>query len=339
MDSHTEITQFVRDIRGAAASVLWVLMLTGRSLTGQELEEATGYSDKSVRSGLDRLATYGLIQDNGQLNGHSINGQLPLPFLQLWQGHHGKFIEDGVDDASITDSAQTGRPQAAAYSPDGHKFPLVDAGSQDTLPGAVDGVATVSIPSSEKIGNSDLLPAKIGNSDLPSRDLGCLVGCSSLTPEEEKPINQTTKTTGGEFGNSDLPPLLRRLRITGRAYAESCQRQDNPAQVLAWHWWVRCQPWLNRNPVGYVVARLKEGKPAPGEFLALVEWWQGLDADGRHAALSHVSGSDNGLKRHDPATSGNLAYWLEDEFDDLPDTAVLDALIDLARYAPEELRQ
>lgn len=89
LDTWSEQVRFVRSLKGPAASILWVLILSDRACTGQELELATNYSDKSVKDGLALLTAEGLVQYNGKFNGWSLASgfyQLPLPFQQLSDG-------------------------------------------------------------------------------------------------------------------------------------------------------------------------------------------------------------------------------------------------------------
>ncbi len=325
-DPFEQTQRFVRDIKGPAASILLVLLMSGRSLTQAQLEEATGYSDKPVRQGIDRLTDYGLLQNNGRYDGWCISPQLPLPFKELWQGHHGKFLEDG-------DDAQTGQTQESAYSPatETQDAPPAGAGSQDTLPSV--GTQTSTRPRSE-------IPiSEIGISDLGLSharvDHDCLIDCD-LNTHVDQSINQSSNE---EPGNSDqLAALMRHLGIHGRVFAEFQQQQLPPAHLLAWHWWTLCQPWLTRNPLGYAIKLLRQGQLPDPAWLGLVAWWQGLDADDRALALLHVTGHENGRRWHEPAKGGtDLAYWLRDDLEPLPGTAVLEALVQLSRHAPQEL--
>lgn len=89
MNTWPEQVRFIRSLKGAAASILWVLMLSGRTCTSKELELATNYSDKPVSDGLALLETEGIVQHNGKFNGWSLGPgfyQLPLPFHQLTNG-------------------------------------------------------------------------------------------------------------------------------------------------------------------------------------------------------------------------------------------------------------
>lgn len=84
-----EQIRFIRSIKGAAASILWVLILSGRACTNEDLQLATNYSDKPIKDGLSLLEAEGLVQYNGKFNGWSLAGgfyQLPLPFHQLVAG-------------------------------------------------------------------------------------------------------------------------------------------------------------------------------------------------------------------------------------------------------------
>ena len=164
MGNLQEVERFVRDIKGPAASILWVLLLSGSSLTKSQLERATGYSDKSVVKGLERLAGYGLVQDNGRAFGWSMAKQLPLPFWELWQGHSGLLTQTerrqeaacpspgsqvtrlgvGSQDTPtsgkpvVSSSTQTERRQEAACPSPGSQATRLGAGSQDTPTSAVD---------------------------------------------------------------------------------------------------------------------------------------------------------------------------------------------------------
>jgi len=75
-----EVEDFVRNIRGAGASILWVLLLSRRTLTKAELEQATNYSDAPIRKALHWLASREFVMHHGKNIGWSINRQHPLPF-------------------------------------------------------------------------------------------------------------------------------------------------------------------------------------------------------------------------------------------------------------------
>lgn len=81
-----EQVDFVRGMSPAAAKILWILLLSGRSLTAKDLRFPCAMSDKTIQQGLDWLEFKGLIQNNGKFNGWSLTAairQLPLPFAAL----------------------------------------------------------------------------------------------------------------------------------------------------------------------------------------------------------------------------------------------------------------
>lgn len=72
-------SDYIRGLKGSAATVFLALLLSGQSLTNKELQDCTGYSDKLVTDGLEKLQRRGLIQYNGHFYGWS----LPAPTRQL----------------------------------------------------------------------------------------------------------------------------------------------------------------------------------------------------------------------------------------------------------------
>lgn len=120
LDTWSEQVRFVRSLKGPAASILFALMLSGRSCTGQELELATNYTDKSVKDGLALLMAEGLVQYNGKFNGWSLSSgfyQLPLPFQQLSDGAALLVagIVDGEDGAASLVANGIGNGVAASH--------------------------------------------------------------------------------------------------------------------------------------------------------------------------------------------------------------------------------
>lgn len=82
LGSWEEQVDFVRSMSPAAAKIMWILLLSGRSLTGKELEFACDLSDKPIKKGLAWLEFKGLVQNNGKFNGWSLTAaatQLALP--------------------------------------------------------------------------------------------------------------------------------------------------------------------------------------------------------------------------------------------------------------------
>lgn len=76
----------MRSMSPAAAKILWILLLSGRSLTGKDLMFTCDMSDKTIQQGLAWLEFKGLVQNNGKFNGWSLTAavrQLPLPYAAL----------------------------------------------------------------------------------------------------------------------------------------------------------------------------------------------------------------------------------------------------------------
>lgn len=70
----------LRALKGAAASVVLALAVTGRSMTNRELRLWTGYSDKPITEALALLDVEGITQYNGRQFGWSLSaGQMLLP--------------------------------------------------------------------------------------------------------------------------------------------------------------------------------------------------------------------------------------------------------------------
>lgn len=79
-----EQQDFVRNIKGAKASIIVILLISGRSLTNRQLQESTGYSDKPVTDALAWLEPRGIVQYVGQVDGWTLGAGInKLPFSQM----------------------------------------------------------------------------------------------------------------------------------------------------------------------------------------------------------------------------------------------------------------
>lgn len=72
---------FIHSLKGAPASILIALALTGVSMTNQDLQLITGYTDKPITDGLAMLEIHGLAQHNGRQYGWSLPHGLQLPLF------------------------------------------------------------------------------------------------------------------------------------------------------------------------------------------------------------------------------------------------------------------
>ncbi len=108
MDRWEDQVDFVRGMSAAAAKILWILLISGRSLDGRELEFACNLSDKPIKQGLAWLEFKGLIQNNGKFNGWSLTAaakQLPLPHLQLENESRNASHDRKYSDHELTSSS------------------------------------------------------------------------------------------------------------------------------------------------------------------------------------------------------------------------------------------
>lgn len=97
---------FVRSMSPAAAKILWILLFSGRSLTGKDLMFTCDMSDKTIQQGLAWLEFKGLIQNNGKFNGWSLTAavrQLPLPYAALPGEGEGSTALLGGESRKISD--------------------------------------------------------------------------------------------------------------------------------------------------------------------------------------------------------------------------------------------
>lgn len=133
-----EQQDFVRNIRGASASILWILLLSGRSLTNKELQRSTGYSDKPVTDALSRLEPRGLVQFVGQHDGWTLgSGLLRLPFSPLQLVEVTRFLLADPEARSIAhnildeDRNISDLPQLMAEIPSPEELPTLRKEGED----------------------------------------------------------------------------------------------------------------------------------------------------------------------------------------------------------------
>jgi len=92
-----ENIEFVRSLKGPAASVFLALMLSGSSMTKKELCLATNYTDKPVAGALELLALRGVVQNRGGYQGWVLSdGAVQLPMFtssQLTSPSVDNFVE------------------------------------------------------------------------------------------------------------------------------------------------------------------------------------------------------------------------------------------------------
>ncbi len=237
MTEFIEQKRFVRDIKGAAASILHILFFSGRSLTGIELEDATGFTDKPIDAGLKRLSEYGLVQNNGHRVGWSlIPGQ-----LQLWQGHSGVLIGQS---ARLTGSADADAPLALAGDPR---------------------------PVDNSVDNSEIC-GQVGNDgDGKDRNFRSLPTKTRLG----RPILKTYPNKDSSLSSLDLEAVISDVGITGRLKTQLIDAGVDADVLLGWVWWSHCQSWIT-SANGWA-GKVSLAGDMPHGLETLAAWWRGLD--------------------------------------------------------------
>jgi hypothetical protein len=101
----SEQVSFLRGLKGAPASIVLALALTGCSMTGRDLQMVTGYSDKPISQGLALLELHGLVQFNGRAQGWSFRHEARLSLFPtaLLGGKVGLAQSTGRGDRSFSD--------------------------------------------------------------------------------------------------------------------------------------------------------------------------------------------------------------------------------------------
>jgi hypothetical protein len=97
-------SDYIRGLKGSAATILVALLFSGQSLTNKELQDCTGYSDKLVTEGIEKLERRGLVQYNGHYYGWSLPAgtrQLPLfPAALLGRGNSSHSATLGSEETA-----------------------------------------------------------------------------------------------------------------------------------------------------------------------------------------------------------------------------------------------
>ena len=68
----TNPMMFVRSLKGAAASVLWALLLVRQLFTIRQLGDYTGYKADAIRDAMRVLGGYGLVTEHRRAHGESV---------------------------------------------------------------------------------------------------------------------------------------------------------------------------------------------------------------------------------------------------------------------------
>lgn len=282
-----EQVDLVRNLKGAAASILWILLLSGRSLTNKELQQATKYSDKSVKDGLDWLEPRGFVQFNGRANGYSLGitmRQLPIPAFLLTAAPDDVSASSGLpvgrDVPVLSTGSEIGVLEIGKFpisSDEGEgeigKFPISAGNGSDKRsekfrsPAAGEGNRSEIFRSpngseTRDRKNSDLR-SEIFRSPAEFRDSYLSVDLSVVVNDQETNNRQQTNSVATDRKFSDLRRVVRLLRLRNPARKRVLDRGDDPAVVLAWWWIALCEEAWLKNHAGWVVKRLDEAARQP----------------------------------------------------------------------------
>lgn len=172
-DAWREQQDFVRNLQGAGASIILILLFSGRSLTNKELQQATKYTDKPITDALEWLVPRGYVQYNGKQDGWALGrGLAKLPFSPLQLGELMRFLADGHTGSDSLISGHTGSDSLS----DGHT-------QSDSLP------------------NGDRKYSEVGGGDRKYSDLGSSSFFLSSLNQKEKREEKEGKKEGGEDRN------------------------------------------------------------------------------------------------------------------------------------------
>lgn len=254
MNDWQERQDLVRNCKGAAASIMFLLLLAdGRSLTSAELQQGTAYTDKPVTDALAYLEPRGIVQYNGHYDGWSLTvGARQLDFINLLMGSLKALPTPAPSLVSGSHGSvgSHGPTREFAESSHGDSWQVADKEPADVG----------NIPTSEDRNISDL--EREGDVDDPHV-------CMFKHKHVFKNKNIHTKHDDRDRNISELADVLALVGIRGRNLETLSRRDDLPAAwPLAWWLDLQSQPWQPKNPGGWIYIRLNEGREPKREHLA-----------------------------------------------------------------------
>ena len=241
-----ERQDLVRNCRGAAASIILLLLFgDGRSLTSEELQQGTSYTDKPIADALAYLEPRGIVQYNGHYAGWSLTaGARQLDFINLLIGSLKSL------PSPAPSLAGSHGPREFAGSSHGDSWQVAEQESADVG----------NIPLSEVRNISDLEGGTRKEDDHV---------CMFKHKHVFKNKNIHTKHDDRDRNISELADVLALVGIRGRNLETLSRRDDLPAAwPLAWWLDLQSQPWQPKNPGGWIYIRLNEGREPKREHLA-----------------------------------------------------------------------
>lgn len=216
---------FVRSIKGAPASVLWVLVLVRRSLTLRDLIAYTDYHADKLRAAIDVLTGYELVKTDKLAHGESI--------FSIGAGY--QYLISGIGPALI------GNPEHDLIG-----FCAEDDEIQNTI----------------KSDSGAEIPEKQGQNTIKSDSGGPKQGSIMMIDDESLIINDSSSIRTRET-LPNLEILLEATELLFGETLDFCDLPagTTSAQLLPW----LVKGWHDRNrlknPLGMIRVRVRSGTP------------------------------------------------------------------------------
>jgi hypothetical protein len=276
------IKKFVQ-LRGAASTILLVLLVTRRSFNKRQLHLLTGITAKPVRRALDKLKEMRAVsEDENHL--WQISASWHNQFIWLIAGYHLAATESSALPASVDCSPQgtlslsagTLSTSAGTMSPSaGTLSPSVETLSPSANIVVVDERFKENNKDNQQQQSSSPVPLSMVNGTK-SPTASTLSHMGTLSPQETlSPIGTLSSPAAPPTSNKALSGYLRHMGVSGRVYEKLVTRPDlilDPAPVLAWWWYSLAQDGI-RQPVALAIRCLQCHDPAPVGYLGLVRMW------------------------------------------------------------------
>ncbi len=266
-----------RNLKGAPASILLALLLSGRSMTAVQLEVATSYSDKPIRKALSWLEPRCFVQYNGLNSGWSLGPAAITvlnPVLSRLVPTQPQREEQG-EIITLSPGVRNGRiPKVISRHSSQVEYqlaPQIHAYSDRNIS---DHPISQSRTNSDSRTNSEQ-PSEILRTSLPADQISPDPG-SDLLDGLYKPSadQQQSDLIHENRKNSELALLLNHVGICKPAFSyilETCET----ALVLAWWWYSFEKNWLD-NPNGWLIRCLESQDKPRAPYLELAQAWLAL---------------------------------------------------------------
>lgn len=232
----TNPMMFVRSLKGAAASVLWALLLVRQLFTIRQLGDYTGYKADAIRDAMRVLGGYGLVTEHRRAHGESV--------FALAEG--AQYLLPGLEPGLLLADLQNGTIQNPIKSNSDQNF---------ILDGVVQNLEKSNSGSEFFIQNPE-------KSNSGAKNLG-----SSLTVDVDESIKPNHHQHHLEPENrARLVKILEGCQILFGDYLSISDVPDTTSADLALAWiskiWIDIKNGNSiTNPIGLLRSRLTTGSP------------------------------------------------------------------------------